>query len=341
VDQTPELAFEKINEEEPLIGHKININSRYGAVHEASANHTKDTRKETNGEIIKFSSVRLVNKDGSLNIKRVSVFKTPYLRDYFHTLVNGPWSRVLLVFTISFAFMALIFGVLLFLERDGLAGNGNKTFGDIYFFSLEIMTTITFGDFIPSSVLSKLIFASETFLYTIFQACIFAIFTTKFAQAQSSAASIIFSEKAIITQKDNSHFFVFRIANLRKHQFLDVRMRVFAISETQEDDAVKFIPLKLNFEETIPFLGLPWTVIHKIDSKSPLRGYSKNNFQDVQLVVFMEGIDSSTSNSFQARYSYKNEDIVWDATFVKAVYKQNGTFVVDFKKFHEYETHAS
>jgi hypothetical protein len=220
VDQTPELAFEKINEGEPLLGHKINSNSRYGAVHEASPNHTKDTRKETNGEIIKFSSVRLVNKDGSLNIKRISVFKTPYLRDYFHTLVNGPWSRVLLVFTLSFAFMALIFGVLLFLERDGLTGDENKTFGDIYFFSLEIMTTITFGDLAPYSFLSKLIFASETFLYTIFQACIFAIFTTKFAQAQSSAASIIFSEKAIITQKDNSHFFVFRIANLRKHQYL-------------------------------------------------------------------------------------------------------------------------
>jgi len=118
-------------------------------------------------------------------------------------------------------------------------------------------------------------------------------------------------------------------------------MRVYAVPQlsTAGHDPAKFIPLKLNFGESIPFLGLPWTVIHKIDSKSPLRDYVKENFQNVELVVFMDGIDGSTSNGFQARYSYKKEDIIWDATFVNAVYKQNGAFIVDFKKFHEYESY--
>jgi len=324
-------------EKSPLLS---NSNSMYGTVPPVVTQSEKIQNHENSSshELLKLNSVRLINKDGSLNIKRISVSKTPYLRDYFHTLVNGPWVRVIAIFAILFALLALVFGILLYIERDGLLGDGTKSFSDVYFFSLEIMTTITFGDLIPESIGSKIIFAIETFLYTIFQACIFAIFTTKFAQAQSSAASILFSDKAIIAKKEKDFLFMFRIANLRKHQFLDVRLRVFVVYEDNAyGETAKFVPLKLNFDESVPFLGLPWTVIHNIDDTSPLKSYTKDNFKDIELVVFMEGTDGSTSNSFQARYSYKSVDIIWDATFVNPVYKQNGAYVVDFKKFHAIE----
>jgi hypothetical protein len=54
----------------------------------------------------------------------------------------------------------------------------------------------------------------------------------------------------------------------------------------------------------------------------------------LEVVVILEGIDSSTSNTMQARNSYTDEDIVWDATFERCVVKTPRGLCVDFDRFH-------
>ncbi|CAH0476003.1 unnamed protein product [Peronospora belbahrii] len=54
----------------------------------------------------------------------------------------------------------------------------------------------------------------------------------------------------------------------------------------------------------------------------------------LEVVVILEGIDSSTSNTMQARNSYTDEDIVWDATFERCVVKTSKGLCVDFDRFH-------
>ncbi|CAI5732181.1 unnamed protein product [Peronospora destructor] len=54
----------------------------------------------------------------------------------------------------------------------------------------------------------------------------------------------------------------------------------------------------------------------------------------LEVVVILEGIDSSTSNTMQARNSYTDEDIAWDATFERCVVKTSRGLCVDFDRFH-------
>ncbi|CAI5723528.1 unnamed protein product [Hyaloperonospora brassicae] len=54
----------------------------------------------------------------------------------------------------------------------------------------------------------------------------------------------------------------------------------------------------------------------------------------LEVVVILEGIDSSTSNTMQARYSYVDDDIAWDATFERCVVTTSRGLCVDFDRFH-------
>ncbi|KUF89445.1 hypothetical protein AM588_10008332 [Phytophthora nicotianae] len=54
----------------------------------------------------------------------------------------------------------------------------------------------------------------------------------------------------------------------------------------------------------------------------------------LEVVVILEGIDSSTSNTMQARNSYTDEDIAWDATFERCVIKTSRGLCIDFDRFH-------
>ena len=53
-----------------------------------------------------------------------------------------------------------------------------------------------------------------------------------------------------------------------------------------------------------------------------------------EVVVVLEGIDGSTSNTMQARYSYTDEDIAWNSTFENCVKKSEEGFLINFDKFH-------
>lgn len=55
---------------------------------------------------------------------------------------------------------------------------------------------------------------------------------------------------------------------------------------------------------------------------------------ELEVIVVLEGIDGSTSNTMQARHSYTDDDMVWDATFETCVSKTPHGIHIDFDKFH-------
>lgn len=56
---------------------------------------------------------------------------------------------------------------------------------------------------------------------------------------------------------------------------------------------------------------------------------------ELEVIVVLEGIDGSTSNTMQARHSFTHEEMVWDATFVNCVSKTPDGVHINFDKFHQ------
>ncbi|CBK24042.2 uncharacterized protein [Blastocystis hominis] len=57
--------------------------------------------------------------------------------------------------------------------------------------------------------------------------------------------------------------------------------------------------------------------------------------RDLEIVVLVEGTESVTSSTLQARFSYAAEDIVVNRMFSCVTVAENGEAVIDFEKFHQ------
>jgi inward rectifier potassium channel len=81
----------------------------------------------------------------------------------------------------------------------------------------------------------------------------------------------------------------------------------------------RYQPLKLERED-LYFLALSWTVVHPIDEDSPLFGKTREDLERLQaeFVILIKAFDDTFAQSVHARYSYRYDEIVWQARFQPA-----------------------
>jgi len=206
---------------------------------------------------------------------------------------------------------------------------------------MQTMSTIGFGEMHPITVYANAIVTVESLVGILFSSTLFGIIFVKFARPQTRCESIIFSEVAVISKRDRKTCLMFRILNVRKHMLVHPKLSLFFVSNAstlEGEKYMKFQRLEVS-NSKIPFLGLPWTVVHCIDEKSPLRAQSIESLRDMdaEVLVILEAIDASSSGSFQSRYYYTCDDFRIGARFVDIVTKgEDKQFHVDHGRFHDY-----
>eukprot|EP01119_Soliformovum_irregulare_P000902 TRINITY_DN10661_c0_g1_i1.p1 TRINITY_DN10661_c0_g1~~TRINITY_DN10661_c0_g1_i1.p1 ORF type:complete len:178 (+),score=39.27 TRINITY_DN10661_c0_g1_i1:546-1079(+) len=170
-------------------------------------------------------------------------------------------------------------------------------------------------------------------------ACLLGIIFARFARNRKNT-SILFSERCIITHRmlEGSYpVLVFRIANMRQHQLIDGRLRMYLAYTFQDADGcnLRFDDMKVDTTGMVFFSSFPFIVTHIIDEQSPLFNHLDELDHGAEILVLFEAVDTSTSNSIQSRFSYKRQDVVFGGKFVNIVHQQKrGRLEVDFTFFH-------
>jgi len=89
----------------------------------------------------------------------------------------------------------------------------------------------------------------------------------------------------------------------------------------------------------IDFLALTWTIVHPIDESSPLFGKSKAELErkQAEVIVLIKAFDETFSQSVRARYSYRYDEIAWNAKFTPAFdFDETGNMVLNINKVGSY-----
>ena len=75
-----------------------------------------------------------------------------------------------------------------------------------------------------------------------------------------------------------------------------------------------------------PVFKLGWTVMHIIDESSPLFGETAETLKhrDTSLILTLEGVDESTSQTMPARHMWSCDPIYWHHRFVDIMREANG-----------------
>jgi inward rectifier potassium channel len=77
---------------------------------------------------------------------------------------------------------------------------------------------------------------------------------------------------------------------------------------------------------------LNWTIVHPIEESSPLYGKTADELAALQaeVLILIKGFDDTFSQTVNARYSYRFDEIVWDAKFSPAFHiDEQGRMILD------------
>jgi inward rectifier potassium channel len=163
-----------------------------------------------------------------------------------------------------------------------------------------------------------------------------------FSRFSRPSANIIYSRNAIVAPYQDTTALEFRIANGRSSQLIDVQVQVILTKMEQVNGTKvrKFYDLELERERVV-FFALSWTVVHPIDSKSPMLNATRQDMldSDAEILILLSGTDETISQTVHSRSSYKADEIVWGARFANMFMRteEEGIVGMNLTRIHEIE----
>jgi inward rectifier potassium channel len=119
---------------------------------------------------------------------------------------------------------------------------------------------------------------------------------------------------------------------------MEARVMLVANDLSGESVNRKYYNLRLEMSN-IHFFPLSWTVVHPIDDKSPLFGITQEELENVnaEVLILIKGFDESFGQHVHVRFSYRWDEIVWGAKFIRNFHtNDDGGVVVDVDGVHNY-----
>ena len=292
------------------------------------------------GKLSERSHARLLNRDGSFNVRRnnLSPFH-PY--NVYHTLVSLPVPRVFLLMVAGYFATNLLFAALYWLAGpDAIAGAAASPlarFEDCVFFSVQTLATIGYGKLVPNTRAANVLVAIEALVGLLGFAILSALLFARFARP---TAKIRFSSHAVIAPYQNGWALMFRLVNLRNHDLTDVHAVVSFARWVDENGTRRrrFDQLVLE-RDFIIFMPLHWVVVHPITGTSPLRGLTAESLAgaDPEVVCLITADDETFAQTVHAKSSYDKADIVWGARFRDMYLPEADRVTIDLGRLDDVE----
>ncbi len=259
--------------------------------------------------------------------------------DLYHALLTANWGVLFSLLAAAYVAFNLAFALLFRLQDGSIVNAKPGSFMDAFFFSVQTMATLGYGDMHPATLYANLLVTVEVLLGLTG----FALATgLVFARFSRPTARIMFSRYAAVTTHDGRRMLMFRAANQRRNRILEAQVSLMLVqNEWTKEGAVmrRFYDLKVTRSHN-PTFALTWTVMHPIDASSPLKGVAEESLKkrEAEIVATLLGVDESFSQTVHARHSYEADHIRWGWRFADIIGRTpEGRITVDYDKFHDME----
>jgi len=257
--------------------------------------------------------------------------------DLYHRAMTVYWPVFFGSAAVLFVTLNAVFGFLYWLGHEPIAnaeGNGPLAY---FYFSIETLATVGYGDMHPQTDYGHLIATVEIFTGMSFLAVMTGLIFARFSRPR---ARFVFADTAVITRHEGRQALMIRTANARHNTISRANARLWLIraERSKEGDQLRrFYELKLDRSEH-PMFVLSWMLFHIIDKDSPLYGATASDLEegDALFVLNVGGLDDSSAQQLYARHVYSWRDIRWNHRYkdITSVSPQ-GRFLLDYTKFND------
>ena len=273
---------------------------------------------------------------------RVRPLGGPRIRtpDIYHQLLRATWPRLTLYFLSAFFLFNCLFAALFMLDPSGFTTPDPQVaaprFWEMFFFSIETVATVGYGNMVPVSLYANILVALEISLGILFFALVTGIMFARFSRP---TARILFSKVAVIGPVEGVPTLMFRAANQRHNLIFEVAANVSLLGDeiVEGSRMRRFRDLTLA-RNANPIFMLTWTIMHPIDEDSPLHQWldSREPPEGFEIIVVLSGVDERIGQIIHGRWAYTPKDLRWNARFVDILgLDEHGVRTVDYGRFDD------
>jgi inward rectifier potassium channel len=285
---------------------------------------------------------RLMNKDGSSNVKRTGIRHYTLTRIY-HSLITMRWWKFNLIIFSSYLMVNLIFATIYYFG-DVSHVNGmiyqseSQRFMEIFFFSAQSLTTVGYGRLNPTGYFDSTVAVIESFLGLLGFALATGLLYGRFSRP---VANVVFSRNALIAPYQGFTALMVRLANTNRSELIDSSATIILayIDETDGKKIRRFSTLKLELTR-VNLLTMSWTLVHPIDEESPLYGWTEDDYKkrSTEFLVLIHAYEETFAQSVHTRTSYLHDEIVFGAKFSSIIIPDDsGSVSVELNRISENE----
>ncbi len=290
---------------------------------------------------------RLINSDGTYNYTRVGL---PWYEtfNFYKWIITTKWRNFILIIFLWYTVVNILFVAAFYMvgvdQIGGLMFNNAKDkFWEIYFFSSQTLTTVGYGRINPTGFGASAVASFEALIGLLSFAIITGLLFARFAKAPDI---VMYADKVMVSPfilNDNEvPALMIRAANRVNSSLMNVRAQIslnMLIFDENGTGNRKFFSLALE-RETVMFFPTTWTIVHPIDEKSPLYGYTYEALQRAkpELLLLISGFDETFDQNIFSRRSYTFEELEWGGKFIRAFYfEEDGQGVVNLGKLNHFD----
>ncbi|POR56365.1 inward rectifier potassium channel [Paraburkholderia eburnea] len=257
-------------------------------------------------------------------------------RDFYHFALTMRWSTFFASLAGLFMVLNALFACLYQLGTAPIANQFPHGFMGAFFFSVETLATVGYGDMHPQTVYAHLVATLEIFVGMSGVALATGLVFARFSRPR---AKIWFARQAVVHPLEGRMTLMVRAANARQNVIAEAyaKLRLIRIETTSDGyTARRIYDLDLVRAEH-PLFTLGWNLMHVIDESSPLYGATAESLarQHASLHMVIEGSDESTAQTMQARHIWTDAEIRWHYRYVDLMTDTDGTSVMDYTRFHD------
>jgi inward rectifier potassium channel len=246
------------------------------------------------------------------------------------------WPVFIALLWAAFVAMNFVFAVIYDLGDKPIA-NAREGLADLFFFSVETVATVGYGDMHPQTDYGHIVATVENFVGML----ALATMTGRvFARISRPRARLIFSQYPVVAPHDGVPTLMFRMANARSNFISEAAAKTWMIGPTVSPEGrrlVSFQPMRLVKSEN-PTLALSWVLFHPIEADSPLFGMDEATLvaSEINFVISIVGFDETSGQTVHARDVIAAQDVRFGHEYEDIIsIDESGMRHIDYAKINE------
>ena len=260
-------------------------------------------------------------------------------QDLYHYFMTVSWARLFLTLAAFFLCFDLLFGLAYALVPGCIANLNPPGITGAFFFSVETLATVGYGEMHPASLYGHIVSMVEIFVGLMSMALITGIMFARFSVPR---ARFLFANHGVVRHIDGKLTLMFRAANARQNivQEASAQLRMLRDDVTPEGFRLRRITDLALVRAQHPLFALGWNIMHVLDETSPLYGQAAESLHKSRalFILSLSGTDETTGQVLMARHEYSGSAIQWNSTFRDIMeIAADGTVHFDYGKFHDIE----